>query len=291
MYEPIYRPQLNGSFALLNHIHFGLVHEKKVIAIDDPSIEPLHMHGYLEIFFNISSEVSFLVNNRLYHVPHGSAVVSCSNDIHMCIFEQTCSHDYFCLWIDAPESALLLPFLRQPNFSPLLIFDGETRHALHTLLHALENVQNTAANKLEEADLFLQLVLLLQKPQQPPSAENAVPMELQKILDHIDAYFPELHSVNELTEIYFISPSTLNRWFQRYLHVSPHTFLESKKLAHAAQLLLQGKNVTDACMQSGFSDCSHFIRLFKKNFGETPLKYKQKQIDAASCLPKQEIKL
>jgi AraC-like DNA-binding protein len=58
--------------------------------------------------------------------------------------------------------------------------------------------------------------------------------------------------------------------------MSPHTFLEEKKLAYAKQLLMGGASVTDACFGAGFSDNSHFISVFKRKFGETPYKYKSK---------------
>ncbi|MBP3591363.1 MAG: AraC family transcriptional regulator [Clostridia bacterium] len=45
---------------------------------------------------------------------------------------------------------------------------------------------------------------------------------------------------------------------------------------YVLELLKKDASVTEACTAAGFSDCSHFIVLFKKKFGETPLKYKKR---------------
>ena len=58
------------------------------------------------------------------------------------------------------------------------------------------------------------------------------------------------------------------------MHLSPKEFLEAKKLSYAKALLESGKSVTDVYTQVGFGDCSHFIAVFKKRFGETPFRYK-----------------
>ena len=50
--------------------------------------------------------------------------------------------------------------------------------------------------------------------------------------------------------------------------------IEAKKLSASAEMLSRGTSVTEACMKCGFSDCSYFISLFKKKFGQTPLQYK-----------------
>ena len=72
-----------------------------------------------------------------------------------------------------------------------------------------------------------------------------------------------------------ISITTLERYFKKYLSMTPKRYLEDRKLSQACMLLRQNYSVTDACYESGFDDYSHFIAIFKKNFGITPLKYKK----------------
>ena len=59
------------------------------------------------------------------------------------------------------------------------------------------------------------------------------------------------------------------------LNISPSEYIKKKRLANAAKLLSKGYTVSEASSQSGFSDYSNFIALFKKTYGVTPLKYKK----------------
>ena len=106
-----------------------------------------------------------------------------------------------------------------------------------------------------------------------PSSQY-LPPQLKEILSDIDKNFKEIHSLEYLQQKYYISATTLNRLFREYLHITPKYYLNSKRLSHARILLKNGKSVLNACLESGFSDCSNFIRLFKKRFGITPSQYK-----------------
>jgi AraC-like DNA-binding protein len=97
---------------------------------------------------------------------------------------------------------------------------------------------------------------------------------MQQILDYIDANFAQIRNVKDVSDKFFISSATLNRWFKKYLKISPGKYLETIKLAHAKKVLQNGGSVTEACFSSGFTDCSHFIVLFKKRFNVTPNKFK-----------------
>ena len=58
--------------------------------------------------------------------------------------------------------------------------------------------------------------------------------------------------------------------------MTPKRYLEDKKLQKACILLKEQRKVIEACFESGFSDYSHFISIFKKNFNTTPMKYKKR---------------
>lgn len=60
------------------------------------------------------------------------------------------------------------------------------------------------------------------------------------------------------------------------LNLSPTEYIKKKRLANVIKLLSTGCTVAEASSQSGFSDYSNFIALFKKIYGTTPLKYKKK---------------
>ena len=82
-------------------------------------------------------------------------------------------------------------------------------------------------------------------------------------------------TVKDIADAAYVSVSTLERYFEKNLRLSPSEYLKKRRLSHAAELLKNGTSVTDACHFSGFADCSKFIQLFRKHYGVTPLKWKK----------------
>ena len=49
--------------------------------------------------------------------------------------------------------------------------------------------------------------------------------------------------------------------------------------------LVAGKSVLDACMESGFSDYSSFVKSFRKLYGITPAEYREQLKSAMNRAP------
>ena len=276
MYDPKYQPRLNEILSSLSNMRFSIVYNNKYAKIVDPDADPLHIHNYLEIFINVSSDISFLVNNNLYPVPIGDAIISCPGDIHMGIFHKSAVQEHVCIWIETDFSSPIFSFLRKEDFCSLYSFDKQTKKQLQSLVFSLLDVCEKDGSELEKISYLLQILTIFEKKKPHDIIQADIPETLQNILDDIHENFSEIRNVNDILTSHFVSSATLTRWFRKYLHTSPREYLESVRLSNAVLLLSNGHSVTDACMRSGFSDCSHFIVLFKKKFGETPLQYKKK---------------
>lgn len=271
MHEPIYQPQLNTVPVSLAGVRFGIEHTAASDYTMEQTVDPLHIHDYLEIFFNIEGEVSFLVGDRLYTISPGYGVISRPNDVHVCIFDEVSVQEHYCLWIDMEKESPLARFFENKDVSPLFPFDSAT----HDALRSLYVLCGEEGRELEKTALLLQILTIFEREQQPHRGSSNIPENFQTILDDIDKNYTRLSHVKLLFDRYHVSPATLNRWFRKYVHASAREYIESKKLSHAVKLLTEGCTVVEACMRSGFSDCSHFIVLFKKKFGRTPLQYKR----------------
>ena len=92
---------------------------------------------------------------------------------------------------------------------------------------------------------------------------------------YINKNLTEKISLDTLAEISNVSVNSLERHFFASLNMTPFTYIQKKRLAYSAKLLSAGKTVLEACYDSGFTDYPHYIALFKKYYGLTPLKYKK----------------
>lgn len=262
--------------ALLHDVHFFGSYFDSFHYPDDPTLEKSHIHSYYEVYLNVSGDVFFLVNNQVYSVKSGDLIISRPNEMHICIYQNPCVHEHYCFWFTAKDDSPLLDFFRSPNFQHRISAHSDTERK------ALFDIFKTLCSDAKDADLekttrFLQMLLFMKKPNlsdDTPTYSTTIPIGLQSILNDIDQRIGEIRHVRDLYNKHYVAPATLSRWFREYLHISPHDYLTTKRLAFAKQLLDNGATVTDACLQAGFSDCSHFIAVFKKRFAETPFRYK-----------------
>lgn len=74
-----------------------------------------------------------------------------------------------------------------------------------------------------------------------------------------------------------ISKSEALRCFKNYLNRSPIDYLINYRIHKACHLLLDTNlNISDICLECGFSSASYFNRVFKKNFKLSPREYRIK---------------
>jgi AraC-like DNA-binding protein len=106
------------------------------------------------------------------------------------------------------------------------------------------------------------------------SASAVVAARLATALDHITSSFqdPELTLATVARDLR-ISP----RYLQRLLETSGTSFtavVNELRLQRASTLLIEAdggeRRISDVALQVGFSDISHFNRLFRSRFGDTP---------------------
>ena len=234
-----------------------------------------HTHAECEIYFHLGGDVSFMVEHNLYHLQAGDAIITKPNEIHNCVLNSPGAHKHLCLWF-APQSDALVGDFLQHDFGKdnLLSPTEKDKGKLLSLYEELRD-HSEKGGKRYEFLLLLQILETLGKSLSHTLAPQQMPPELKAILADINDNFLAIKGLEYFTEKHFVSQSTLNRLFRTYLHTTPGLYLEAKRLAHSRLLLKKGKSVLAACMESGFSEPSNYIRLFKKRFGITPGQYRE----------------
>lgn len=244
---------------------------------DDPRLDGIHIHDDYEIYIHIKGDSSFLVDNKVYPLHRGDVILTKPGDVHVFIVNDASMTEYFCLWLSPACGSRLLAFTHGDGFCPHLTFSEEIGEQLLRLLHRI-TAEDDRPWELEKISTVLQIVLLLaDRTVHTPHAPLPLPEEMKRIIEYVDREFRHISGVGDIATHFNISPATLNRRFRQYIHVSPQEFVKAKRLAFAKKLLDSGATVTESCMQSGFSDCSYFISVFKKKFGETPHSYQRRE--------------
>lgn len=231
----------------------------------------LHSHRELEIYINLSGDVSFLVENELLPVERGDAIISRPHETHHCVYRSDAEHNLFWLLIDTDQNKeIFAPLLSQlPSHFISLSPNGK-----ETLVDLCYKLMEQGISDLERYRLLFQLLALLSAtPDNIP--KSATPPDLSAALDHIDKYITQPMKISDLAAALYLSESTLQRRFRQYLQITPLDYVQKKKMILAERLLAQGSSVLDAGLAVGFSDNSYFIQLFRRFYGMTPLEYKK----------------
>ena len=244
---------------------------------NDPELDSIHIHDNYEIYVHVKGNSAFLVGDRVYPLKRGDVILTRPGDVHVFIVNERGVTDHFCMWLAPACGSQLLPFTQKDGFRPHLTFSDETGDRLISLMERITD-RDAPPEELEKISLLLRIALTLANQTENAAVESELlPEEMQAIIRYIDGTFRQIEGVGDIAAHFNISTSTLNRRFRQYIHVSPGEFVNAKRLSFAKKLLDSGATVTESCMQSGFSDCSYFISVFKKKFGETPYTYKRRE--------------
>jgi AraC-like DNA-binding protein len=149
----------------------------------------------------------------------------------------------------------------------MIIYDG-----LYTWAKLLQNEKHTQ-NPFEKTLLDVYKKFLQEKK------KKAVPewaKELKEIIqDQIDTNLTL--SLKEISESLNVHPSYLSREFSKYFDdLSFGDYIRKLRIEKAQELLKDSKHtLAEIAYLTGFSDQSHFARIFKKTTGKNPLSYRK----------------
>ncbi|MDR1421157.1 MAG: AraC family transcriptional regulator [Treponema sp.] len=86
-------------------------------------------------------------------------------------------------------------------------------------------------------------------------------------------------SVEEMAEVMRLSRSHFTRLFGREMGMSPRMYLEDLRLKAAMGFLFEDNvSVKETAARCGIYDVNYFCRLFKKRYGVSPGKYKEREL-------------
>lgn len=102
-------------------------------------------------------------------------------------------------------------------------------------------------------------------------AESLVPTKTRLLLQFVEANLDRDLRLQELAAIAGISRAHFARSFHKVMGMSPHRYVQHRRLNRAVELLRgRAHPIKDIAKLSGFADASHLTRCFKHNFGAVP---------------------
>lgn len=274
---------INAAIAAMrNTAPVRFTHHK---SMDQPAKHALHLNDHIEIYIYVAGKHRYMVENTVYELQRGDVIVINPFEVHKALLDEETLYErfYFTVHSNAFDGMYYDPLaavLRKPSGTGNLIsFDDQTREEVLQMLYAVSDCFRDGQNdQLRALGLFLQILDRINRclnTAQNTLVENThTPDLLTRILTYIARHTPELQSTTEIAVALGMTPQYLSTYFSKRVGTPLKTYIQAKKIALAKDLLDKGADVTQACFECGFNDCSYFIRVFKKYVGCTPLVYK-----------------
>lgn len=150
------------------------------------------------------------------------------------------------------------------------------------IINITEKIINLMTDYTEENNILI-LVSIIEilslssqiYPQQKNISDAIVlPPQILNTVSYISKNYHENITLQDIANHSNCSVTYLSRIFTKYMGLSVYKYLIDYRISQSAILLKSGYSVTDVSYSCGFSDCSNFIRTFKKSTGITPQQYK-----------------
>lgn len=247
------------------------------VELDSHSTENVfnsHIHNECEIYINLSGDVSFVVENNIYPITPGSIIITRPFEYHHCVYHSDKLHKHFWLLFSATGNEYLFDKFYNRNV-------GENNHLIleknktEELIFICEKMTSEANSEFEKYFNFFKIINLINDATTQEKSILLYPDIIVNAMAYINDNLSYPISVSEISKEVNVSINTLERYFMRFLNVSPSAYIKKKRLSNAAKLLSEGYSVTEASGKSGFPNCSAFISLFRKTYGQTPYAYKK----------------
>lgn len=236
----------------------------------------------IELTYNNDSSIPFSRNND-------SAIQVTTNDLSSTIrFPTNTPIQYMVVGITASKLRSLLSIDKSnvtiktitSNNASFLFFErmnAETKLLLKNI--AYTNMNDTLSHFYLQIKVQELLYLLFSKfsIRENTSCRSINSADAEKLLMIRNEILSDLSTppvLNELAQLAAMSETKLKQLFKQTFGDTIYNYFQKARMEEAAFLLKQAKlSVSEAGYELGFSNLSHFSRLFQRHYGMTPKKY------------------
>lgn len=250
-----------------------------------------HWHTEFEFVYVETGTVYFGISDKQFALSEGQGVFINSKILHRYFSQGNAIVPNFVLmpyFIAAQDSLIyqkyVLPIMASPMdyqiFSSDIPWQAQALSLMREMMTAQENASDV---ELVNSYLIQKIWHILYQNtdvEHTGKKENysaSSQARLQLMMQYIHQKFAYNISLSDIADQAKVSKSTALNLFQRYLGISPVTYLVNYRLQEAAKLLASTeKKVTVISKDTGFDSVDYFCKAFKKYYKLTPTEYRKK---------------
>lgn len=240
-----------------------------------------HTHQMFELIYVVKGRGRYVVEGAEYPLLPGTVLLLRPYEYHYVCPEKNLPYERYVIHFDeeiAFESDSTLACFRDDRFGAGVYFPGESVDG--AVLRAFESLDAIERFAEDETHLLpsgtvmvrtvvTQILLLLgaARPEEPVAPRKDL---LFGVIGYINGHLNENLTLDELSKRFFVSKYHLCRAFRQHTGTTFLSYLTTKRIAAAQQMIKEGIPVTEIAYRVGFRDYSSFYRAFRKQTGSSP---------------------
>lgn len=240
----------------------------------------MHYHDFYEIYIQDQGSRDMLISNSYYVLnSHDILLVkphmlhqSLSSSVHtrsLLYFTEDYLLQYF-----TPE--LVRKFLSIFRYTYITL-SSDNYFKIASLVREMNRDIQQNYTFLNLGNVILTILDNLNENPPVGNTENIIPDKSKSpLLTYVHENYSTLHSINEIADTFYITPSHLCRKFKQLTGYTIIQYINLLKIQKACDILRNtDKSVTEVALESGFNSTMYFCKTFKEILKITPSEYRK----------------
>ena len=232
---------------------------------------PLHIHeGMYEILYLDEGNPHFWVEGTSYSVVKGDIVIARQDEMHRMIHMESSLYKRLVVNVGVEffKKAGHLEYARFFEDRPVGVGNHfSSDKAFEEIVARIIKYGQMGEELLVRGALWELIWTLNRESDNSLSESRGL---AQDIVLYINENITLPLSLEKIAERFYISKYHLCRIFKEKLGLTVARYIIHKRILMVKELCASGKNITEACMASGFGDYSSFYVAYKKETGRSP---------------------
>ncbi len=269
-------------------------------SVEQFPVQP-HWHYFMEIIYMIEGTAIMNCDEQSFVVEQGDMILFLPHQIHSIYAVANISLKYYVLKFDMGQLSFATKGMGGEIHFPSL-FRAAKGNPEAVLMFRAEEMKNFPAEQIFECgcmemqrqdygyrmmmksyiSTLLTFVLRCWRENGFDTDQSFVEISedenIYYITEYIDGHIQEALKVEELAKLCNMSYSYFAKTFRELYGQSCKKYIEFVRLCKAEDMLnFTNQDLSYISQETGFSDCSHFIKAFKEKHGVTPRKYRERK--------------
>ena len=242
-------------------------------------ISPEHIHNHYELYYLISGQVKYFVDNQIFNLQEGDIIFIPKGVIHKTTYPSNQYSERMLIVFDdaflGQDYQEIVGDLGRQIYTRL---SSKKQFEAESLLKkTAEEFQSQSPHKeLMTKNLIRELLILLHRQRQDDTKKVLSDNEItiQHAAKYIADHYSDILTLPALAAAFAMSQSHFSKTFKALTGFGVTEYITLIRVTEAEKLLkAEHLSITEVASRCGFNDSNYFASVFKKKNGITPFKY------------------